>query len=58
MNVQVVSGCIKKWYETIEGVSRSYSEVLVRQWVAAMPLAVDGRNEDLEKLYQNGLFGG
>ena len=40
MNVQVASGCIKKWYETIEGVSRCNSEVILPQWVAAMPLPV------------------
>ena len=40
MNVQVASGCIKKWYESTLGVSRCHSEVLVRQGNAAMPLAV------------------
>ena len=38
MNVQVASGCIKKWYETIEIVSRCNSEVLIKKWVAPMPL--------------------
>ena len=38
MNVQVASGCIKKWYETIEIVSRCNSEVLIKKRVAPMPL--------------------
>ena len=40
MNVQVASGCIKKWYESTLGVSRCRSEILVRQGIAAMALAV------------------
>jgi hypothetical protein len=39
-NVQIASGGIKNWYESSEGVSRCYCEVLLRHRFAAMPLSV------------------
>lgn len=39
-NVQVASGSITNWGESSEGVSGCHSEVLLRQWIATMPLPV------------------
>jgi hypothetical protein len=54
-NVQIASGCIKNWYGLRVGVSRCYSEVLLRQRIAAMPL---DETRTLKSCIKNGPFGG
>jgi hypothetical protein len=60
-NVQLASGCIKNWYESSEGVSRYYCEVLLQQRIAAMPLLVVDETRTSKsciKNVKNDLFGG
>ena len=57
-NVQSASGCIKNWYELRVGVSRCYSEVLLRQRIAEMPLLVVDEARTSKSCIKNGPFGG
>ena len=57
-NVQIASGCIRKWYESSEGVSRCYCEVHLQQRIAAMPLPVVDETRTSKSCIKNDLFGG